>query len=151
MKKSSILLFIMSIVSVLIAALGIIGAAFAVILSSDLAETQNNDELATVIGIFLYIGIFALFIAAVLTVAITLLPGILGLICSLKNGKFATGCLIIGSIGSFFSLTSFANTVMQKESIVIPLLSALYFGLYTAGAGIVYAKKKSGKKIYDHE
>lgn len=151
MKKSSILLCIMSIVSFLIAALGIIGIALAVILSHNLAETQNNNELTTIIGVFIYIGIFALFIAALLTVAITLLPGILGLICSLKNGKFATGCLIIGSIGSFCSLSSFINTVIQKESIIIPLLSILYFGLYTAGAGIVYADKKSRKKMHEYE
>lgn len=142
MRKSSILLFVMSLVSLAIAALGVLCVAVAAILGNNLADTLNGDELTKVLGIFAYIGIFALLIVAVLIIGATALPGIFGIICVVKNGKFATACLIMGSIGSLRSLAWLIDSFVNETSVFAPMMVLLYFGLYTAGAVRVYADRK---------
>lgn len=145
MKKSNILLFVMSLVSFGIAVLGVFAAVAAVAISDYLADTVNNNELTQVFGVFAFIGVAAFFIFAVCVIAITVLPGVLGIICSMKNGKFAFGCLIIGSTGALRGLMSLIDNIIQGESIGLNLIIFLYFGLYTTGAVMVYINKKADK------
>lgn len=148
MRKHNILLFLMSIVSFIISFLGIAGVVLAIILSNKLADTQNADELTQVIGIFAFMGVILFFVIAVASCAITILLGSLGLICSLKNGKCAMGCLVLGITGSCNGLLSIATSIKQEEPLTLPIAAFLYFGLYTAGAVIAYIGKNRQNQYF---
>lgn len=148
MKKHNILLFLMSLVSFIISFLGIAGVVLAIILSNKLADTQNADELTQVIGMFAFMGVILFFVIAVTTCVITVLLGSLGLICSLKNGKWAMGCLVLGIIGSCNGLLSIVTSIEQEESLMLPIVVLLYFGLYTAGAAIAYIGKNRQNQYF---
>lgn len=142
MKRHSILLFVMSIISFIIAALGALSAIAAIMLINRLSEIESGDDLTRIFGIFAGLGAFALFIIGFGVMVVTSLPGILGVICAVKNGKFSTCCLIIGGIASLRSLAALAECIIQGESIGVGIVVFLYFGLYTAGAALVYIHKK---------
>lgn len=151
MGKKYRLLFVMSIISFVLTAASIIGGIAAFSLEKQLEETDlsNYDNVASVFASFLGLGLMvAMLLAAVLALIIagvTVLLGILGIACCKKQGKYSLGCLILGGFFSLLTAASIANSITDGNFEAWVMLVLAYFGLYTAGAAIVYIENKKDR------
>ncbi len=146
--KSCLLIFIMSIISFILAVLCSFGAIAAFVFSNKLsefteAELSDIDGIIQVGAVFLMIGMFLILAIAIGAAVITVILGIFGMICARQNGKFSLGCLIMGGIPALFTALTIARSLLYGsfEPIMFPIFA--YFGLYTAGAVIAYIEKRN--------
>lgn len=152
MGKKYKLLFVMSIISFVLTAASIIGGIAAFSLAKQLEETNlsNYDDAISVFASFLGLGMYVvMLLAAVLALIIsgvTVLLGILGIICCKKQGKLSLGCLILGGILSLFTAVSIAVSIVRGSFEVYSVLGLAYFGLYTAGSAVVYIENKKDRE-----
>ena len=146
MKKQLIPLFVMSIISIVfsVVALGI--GIWAIVMQNDLFELneENGDAFTALISVFGSVIILLLAIAAIIAFAATALLGAFGLVCALKNGRFALVCLILGSIETLLTLMSIPTILedIMNDFNLIGLIPFVYCGTYTACAIIAFMYRK---------
>lgn len=151
MGKKYRLLFVMSIISFALSALSMIGGIIALSFANTLGETNLSryDNVLSIFASFLGLGLFVVMILltvlAVVAVGVTVLLGILGMICCKKQGKCSLGCLIIGGILSLFTAATIAHSIADGSFEAWVILILAYFGLYTAGAAVVYIENKKDR------
>ena len=151
MVKKYKLLFVMSIISFVLSALCMIGGIIAFSFANNLEKTalSRYDNVLTIFASFLGLGLFVvmvlLTVLAVVAVGVTVLLGILGMICCKKQGKCSLGCLIIGGILSLFTAATIAHSIADGSFEAWVILILAYFGLYTAGAAGVYIENKKDR------
>lgn len=151
MKKQLVPLFVISIISIIfsVAMLGI--GIWGIATQNDVSELaeENGDAFTALIGVFSSVIILLLTIAAIIAFVATIVLGIFGLICSLKNGRFALVCLILGSIETLFALMSVPAMLEELMNDFNPiwLIPFVYCGTYTACAIVAFMYRK--KVVHD--
>lgn len=144
MKRSSVFLFVMSIVLLLTAAV-----LFIYVIQMLNAHTALNElkELYTTSGSgggadnYFRIKIFRF---AVL-ILIRLIPVIAGIIGSLKRGRFTVACIALGSLYALYVLFEGLFFVLQGSSISFASygLEFTLYALYTASAAVAFKYRKA--------
>lgn len=143
MKKSCIFLFVMSIISLLTAVWGAIGA-YQVWDSYSKWKELNIQQGNDIDTAFTELSLYTLFVVYALVAAAGLILGVFGIIGSVKRGNFTAVCMILGGIPTLYTL--FANVVCivkDKALTDIFLLAFVYAALYTAAAAIAFAFRKA--------
>lgn len=152
MGKKYKLLFVMSIISFVLTEASIIGGMAAFGLAKQLEETNlsSYDNAISVFASFLGLGVYVVMLLAsvlVLIIAgVTVMLGILGIVCCRKQGKCSLGCLILGGLFSLLTAASIANSIADGNFEAWVMLVLAYFGLYTAGSAIAYIDRKNDRK-----
>lgn len=141
MKKSCVFLFVMSILSLLPAALlviYVIDTIHAHTLLNELNEQQGNTA-----GTYDYVRV-QIFRYAV-TIAIYLIPGIFGIIGSFKRGRFTFVCIVIGSLYALYVLFEGLFYILRGISISFLYYGLIFllFALYTSASVIAFKSRKA--------
>lgn len=147
-KKPCVFLLIMSILSLLPAALRIV--EFINILHM---RSLNNElkELYTIYGSTVssnYLLQEKIFRHAVI-ILLCLVPGIFGIIGSVKRGRFAVVCIVIGSLFTLFELVEAVSCIYALHGsyyvrlAIAYVISAIFFALYTAAAAVAFKFRKT--------
>lgn len=128
MKKSCVFLLVMSIISLLISVLNAVGFIGWLHNSAYKIDIVNNFFLRT------YLIYFLLFF----------LPGLFGIIGSIKRGRFTVVCIVLGSLFALYMLGEGAVYILQGVSIWVgDWIVFVYFALYTAAAAIAFKFRKA--------
>ena len=146
MKKQLIPLFVMSIFSIVLSVISLGFGIWAFALGEEASELMDSDDgLSIIFGLFGSVIIVLLAVLAIIAFSATLLPGILGIIASIKNGRFSLGCVIIGSIETLFALMSIPTMLedIMNDFNPIGLIPFIYCGTYTACAIIAFMYRKT--------
>lgn len=148
MVKKYRLLFVMSIISFVLSALCMIGGIIAFSFANNLEETTMSrlDNILSLLGLGLLVVMILTTVIAAVTAGVTVLLGILGMVCCKKQGKCSLGCLILGGIFSLFTAASIVHSIADGTFEAWVFLILVYFGLYTAGAAIAYIDSRNDKK-----
>ena len=145
MKRSCILLLVMSILSLLIAALGAVSIIDSIHSRSQLStidETVENSIALTLAKVAVEVNIT---ISAVISAA-ALVLGISGIIGSIKRG-FSVVCIVLGGLLSAYVLFAVINTVIRRSSWLEDYVYVMIFAfLYTAGAVSAFKTGKEYKR-----
>lgn len=114
----------------------------------EMAE-DNGDGFTAFLGALSSIVIILLIVAVMIAFAATAVLGVFGLICSLKNGRFALVCLILGSIETLLALMSVPSMLeeIMNDFNPIGLIPFVYCGTYTACAIVAFMYRK--KVVHD--
>lgn len=146
MKKQLVPLFVISIISIIfsVAMLGV--GIWGIVMQNEILELaeDNGDGFTAFLGALSSIVIILLIVAVMIAFAATAVLGVFGLICSLKNGRFALVCLILGSIETLFALMSVPSMLEEllNDFNPIGLIPFVYCGTYTACAIIAFMYRK---------
>lgn len=147
MKKQLVPLFIMSIVSIVFSVVMLGTGIWAITIQNELFELveENDDGFTAFIGALGSIVIILLIVAVMIVFAATVLLGVFGLICSLKNGRFSLVCLILGSVSTLFSLSGIPAILedIMNDFNPIGLIPFVYCGVYTACSVIAFMYRKT--------
>ena len=146
MKKQLIPLFVMSIFSIVLSVVSLGLGIWAFAIGEEASELMDSDDgLAIIFGLFGSVMVVLLAVLALIAFSATLLPGIFGLIASLKNGRFSLGCVIIGSIETLFALMGIPTMLedIMNDFNPIGLIPFVYCGIYTACAIIAFMYRKT--------
>ena len=142
MKRSCILLLVMSVISLLIAAFGAVSIMDSINSRSQLNaidQTIENGIALTLAKVAVEVNIT---ISAVISAA-ALILGISGVIGSIKRG-FSVVCIVLGGLLSAYMLCAVIDTIMQKSAWLEDYVPVLFFaGLYTAGAVYAFKSRKA--------
>lgn len=145
MKKQLIPLFVMSILSVVLSVVSLAFGIWAFALGEEAAELMNSDDgLAIIFGLFGSVIVVLLAVLALIAFSATLLPGLFGIIASVKNGRFSLACVIIGSIETFFAFLGIPSLLKDIDNFEpVMFIPFIYCGIYTACAIIAFMYRKS--------
>ncbi len=146
MKKQLIPLFVMSILSIILSIVSLVFGIWAFALGEEAAELMNSDDgLAIIFGLFGSVMIVLLAVLAIIAFSATLLPGLFGIIASVKNGRFSLACVIIGSIETFLALLGIPTLLedIMNDFNPIGFIPFVYCGTYTACAIIAFMYRKN--------
>lgn len=143
MKKSCIFLLVMSIISLLTAVWGAIGAYQVWDTYSahkELNRLYNNDIDTAFTDMSLYPML--IFYAAV--VAAGLILGVFGIIGSVKRGRFTIVCMILGGIPALYAFFGNVVSIVKEKALIdIYVFTFIYAVLYTAAAAVAFAFRKA--------
>lgn len=142
MKKSCILLLVMSIISLLIAAFEAISFIDSINAQSQLStvdETVENSIALTLAKVAVDVNIT---FSAVISAA-ALVLGISGIIGSIKRGS-AVVSIVLGGLLSAYMLFAVIDTIIRRSGWLEDYVPVLIFaGLYTAGAAFAFKARKT--------
>lgn len=142
MKRSCILLLIMSIISLLIASFGAVLIIDSINSRSQLSiidETVENSIALTLAKVAVEVNIT---ISAIIAAA-ALILGILGIIGSIKR-RFSVVSIVLGGLLSAYMLLAVIDTIIRRSVWLEDYVPALIFaGLYTAGAVSAFRSRKT--------
>ena len=142
MKKSCIMLLVMSIISLLIAAFGAVSVIDSINSRSRLStidETAENGIALTLAKVAVEVNIT---ISTVISAA-ALILGIFGIIGCIKRG-FSIVCIVLGGLLSAYMLFAVIDTIIRRSGWLEDYVPVLIFAvLYTAGAAVVLKKRKA--------
>lgn len=145
MKKQLVPLFVMSIFSIVLSVISLVFGVWAFALGEEASELMDSDDgLAIIFGLFGSVVVVLLAVLALIAFSATLLPGLFGIIASVKNGRFSLACVIIGSIETFFALLGIPSLFKDMDNFEpVLLLPFIYCGIYTACAIIAFMYRKT--------
>lgn len=144
MKRSSVFLFVMSIVLLLPAVVLVI---YAIQMLNAYTAYNEMKELYTASGsgggadndfrIF--------FLRLAVSILIRLIPVIVGIIGSLKRGRFTVACIALGSLYALYVLFEGLFFILQGSSISFASygLGFTLYVLYTAAAAVAFKYRKA--------
>ncbi|MBQ5320113.1 MAG: hypothetical protein J6K17_13560 [Oscillospiraceae bacterium] len=145
MNKQLIPLFVMSIFSIVLSVVSLGFGIWAFALGEEASELMDsNDAIAMIFGLFGSVMVLLLAVLALIAFSATLLPGIFGIISSIKNGRFSLACVIIGSIETVFALIGIPTMLedIMNDFNPIGLIPFIYCGIYTSCAIIAFMYRK---------
>lgn len=143
MKKAGVFLLIMSILLLLPAALRIVEFINILHMRSLHNELQELYAVYGSTGSTDYLLREKIFRYAVIII-LCLVPGIFGIIGSIKRGHFAVVCIVIGGLFTLFELVESVSCIYALHgSCYVRLaigyvISAIFFALYTAAAAVAF-------------
>ncbi|MBD5141082.1 MAG: hypothetical protein HDT25_06700 [Ruminococcus sp.] len=148
MKKSGVFLLVMSILSLLPAALRIVEFINILHMYSMRDELQELYAVHDSTVSTYYLLREEIFRYAVI-ILLCLVPGIFGIIVSIKRGRFAVVCIVIGGLFTLFELAGAVSCIYvlygnyYARLAIAYVISAIFFALYTAAAAIAFKSRKA--------
>lgn len=143
MKKSCIFLLVMSIISLLIAALGALGVYEAWVSYSawkELNSVYGNDIDSAFTGLVLHMQ----FLLPALSFVLGLVLGVPGLIGSVKRGRFTAVCMVLGGLLGLYALLGTVYHIVKDTGLAeIYGVVFIYAALYIAAAAAAFAFRKA--------
>lgn len=145
MKKSCVFLLIMSILSLLIAGSGAVS-----LIDGLLTETLKNaaydgaDLYENVDAAFTDIALhLQLFVSSIVFVC-GLVLGVLGIIGSIKRGRFTVVCMVLGGLPALYLICGVVESIIKSTGLTGMYGAAfLYFALYTTSAAVAFKFRKA--------
>lgn len=149
MKKSGVFLLALSIILLLfsvIFAVGLIGRLHGIFL-----HNHNTNNVEHKIKIADSIFIIKVYLIDFLTFFI---PGLFGVIGSIKRGRFTVVCIVIGGLLTLYMLASMPAAYILNgrngfynlnigSQIATYAVEAIFFALYTAAAAVIFKFRKT--------
>ena len=143
MKKSCIFLLVMSVISLLIAALGALGVCEAWVSYSawkELNDVYGNDIDSAFTGLELHMQ----FLLPALTFVIGLVLGVPGLVGSVKRGRFTAVCMVLGGLLGLYALLGTVYHIVNDTGLAgLCGVVFAYAALYTAAAAAAFVFRKA--------
>ena len=147
MKKQLVPLFVISIISIIFSVVMLGIGIWGIIVQNEMFELaeEHDDGFTALIGALGSIVVILLIVAVMIAFAAMALLGVFGLVCSLKNGRFALVCLILGSIATLFSLSGIPAMLedIMNDFNPIGLIPFVYCGVYTACSVVAFMYRKT--------
>lgn len=147
MKKSCILLFVMSIISLLLslyAAISYIDSSIRYTHLSNIERTVDNGFGLDLAQVAVGVGMFF----EIVIIVSSFILGIFGLISSIKKGRLSILCIILDSLPLAYIFCGVISFMMEKNDLYKDyMLVLLFLSLYMIGAVISFKGQKRTKEI----